>query len=51
MADTIRKNRVYLAETLSKELANSVAPNTIMEFAELIQNIGMAPGVLNFVCA
>ena len=29
---------------------SSEAPNTIMEFAELIQNIGMAPGVLNFVC-
>ena len=28
---------------------SSEAPNTIMEFAELIQNIGMAPGVLNFV--
>ncbi|RXP59390.1 aldehyde dehydrogenase [Lutibacter sp. HS1-25] len=29
---------------------SSEAPNTIMEFAELIQNIGLAPGVLNFVC-
>lgn len=29
---------------------SSEAPNTVMEFAELIQNIGMAPGVLNFVC-
>jgi lactaldehyde dehydrogenase/glycolaldehyde dehydrogenase len=29
---------------------SSEAPNTIMEFAELIQNIGMAPGILNFVC-
>ncbi|UMB54101.1 aldehyde dehydrogenase [Lutibacter sp. A64] len=29
---------------------SSEAPNTIMEFAEMIQNIGMAPGVLNFVC-
>ncbi|MBU2950858.1 aldehyde dehydrogenase [Tamlana agarivorans] len=27
-----------------------VAPNTIMEFAELIQNIGLPAGVLNFVC-
>ena len=29
---------------------SSEAPNTIMEFAELIQNIGLADGVLNFVC-
>ena len=29
---------------------SSEAPNTIMEFAELIQNIGLEPGVLNFVC-
>lgn len=29
---------------------SSEAPNTIMEFAELIQNIGLAPGILNFVC-
>lgn len=29
---------------------SSEAPNTIMEFAELIENIGLAPGVLNFVC-
>lgn len=29
---------------------SSEAPNTIMEFAEMIQNIGLAPGVLNFVC-
>ena len=29
---------------------SSEAPNTIMEFAELIQNIGLKPGVLNFVC-
>lgn len=29
---------------------SSEAPNTVMEFAELIQNIGLAPGVLNFVC-
>jgi lactaldehyde dehydrogenase/glycolaldehyde dehydrogenase len=27
-----------------------IAPNTIMEFAKLIENIGLAPGVLNFVC-
>lgn len=26
------------------------APNTIMEFVELIENIGMPAGVLNFVC-
>jgi len=26
------------------------APNTIMEFTELIQNIGLPAGVLNFVC-
>ncbi|MDC1321781.1 aldehyde dehydrogenase [bacterium] len=26
-----------------------IAPNTIMEFAKLIENIGLAPGVLNFV--
>jgi len=29
---------------------SSEAPNTIMEFAELIQNIGLPAGVLNFVC-
>jgi len=29
---------------------SSVAPNTIMEFAELIKNIGLPAGVLNFVC-
>lgn len=29
---------------------SSEAPNTIMEFAELIQNIGLPHGVLNFVC-
>jgi len=29
---------------------SSEAPNTIMEFAEKIQTIGLAPGVLNFVC-
>ena len=29
---------------------SSEAPNTVMEFAELIQNIGLADGVLNFVC-
>lgn len=29
---------------------SSEAPNTIMEFAELIKDIGLAPGVLNFVC-
>lgn len=29
---------------------SSEAPNTIMEFADLIQNIGLADGVLNFVC-
>jgi lactaldehyde dehydrogenase/glycolaldehyde dehydrogenase len=27
-----------------------IAPNTIMEFAKLIENIGLADGVLNFVC-
>ena len=27
-----------------------IAPNTIMEFARLIQNIGLPAGVLNFVC-
>ena len=27
-----------------------IAPNTIMEFAKLIENIGLAAGVLNFVC-
>ena len=29
---------------------SSEAPNTVMEFAELIQNIGLSDGVLNFVC-
>jgi len=29
---------------------SSEAPNTIMEFAELIQNIGLPAGVLNFIC-
>ncbi|MDV7139167.1 aldehyde dehydrogenase [Maribacter sp. TH_r10] len=29
---------------------SSVAPNTVMEFAELIKNIGVPAGVLNFVC-
>ena len=29
---------------------SSVAPNTVMEFAELIENIGVPAGVLNFVC-
>jgi len=29
---------------------SSEAPNTIMEFVELIQNIGLPAGVLNFVC-
>lgn len=29
---------------------SSEAPNTIMEFAGLIKDIGMAPGILNFVC-
>jgi lactaldehyde dehydrogenase/glycolaldehyde dehydrogenase len=29
---------------------SSVAPNTIMEFAELIKDIGLPAGVLNFVC-
>jgi len=29
---------------------SSEAPNTIMEFAELIENIGLPSGVLNFVC-
>jgi len=27
-----------------------IAPNTIMEFAKLIENIGLPDGVLNFVC-
>lgn len=27
-----------------------IAPNTVMEFAKLIENIGLAAGVLNFVC-
>lgn len=29
---------------------SSEAPNTIMEFAELIEHIGLPSGVLNFVC-
>ena len=29
---------------------SSEAPNTIMEFAEMIEGIGLPPGVLNFVC-
>jgi lactaldehyde dehydrogenase/glycolaldehyde dehydrogenase len=27
-----------------------IAPNTVMEFAKLIENIGLEAGVLNFVC-
>lgn len=29
---------------------SSVAPNTVMEFAQLIEKIGVPAGVLNFVC-
>ncbi len=29
---------------------SSVAPNTVMQFAELIEKIGIPAGVLNFVC-
>ena len=29
---------------------SSVAPNTVMEFAQLIEKIGIPAGVLNFVC-
>jgi lactaldehyde dehydrogenase/glycolaldehyde dehydrogenase len=29
---------------------SSIAPNTIMEFAEMIEGIGLPSGVLNFVC-
>ena len=29
---------------------SSEAPNTIMEFAELLQKVALPPGVLNFVC-